>query len=243
MAVAACVNCHNAHADSPKKDWKLGDVRGVLEVNSVIDGQLANGAAMGNSIVIGAALIGLILLGITLLTARSVTAPLVRLVGDMKKLAAGEADVAIHGANRRDEIGDIAAAVDLFKVKATETARIEADRRQAEESRMAAARKTEMRRLADDFQAAVGGIIGTVSSTATGLEEAAGSLTHAAEETQSLSATVAAASEEASANVQSVASASEELAGSVNEISRQVQESSRIAGEAVKQAEKTDARI
>ena len=82
-----------------------------------------------------------------------------------------------------------------------------------------------------------------MSSAATELEAAAGSLTQTAETTQQLSGSVASASHEALANVNSVASASEELAGSVSEIARQVQESSRIAGEAVTQAGETDARI
>jgi adenylate cyclase len=29
---AACVGCHNSHPESPKKDWKVGDVRGIQEV-------------------------------------------------------------------------------------------------------------------------------------------------------------------------------------------------------------------
>src|SRR5262249_57579376 len=59
MAVQACVNCHNTIAGSPKKDWKLGDVRGVLEITSVIDAELAHGAALSRSIIVGAILIGL----------------------------------------------------------------------------------------------------------------------------------------------------------------------------------------
>jgi methyl-accepting chemotaxis protein len=46
MVVQACVNCHNTIPESPKKDWKLGDVRGVLEVTSVIDAELANGVGV-----------------------------------------------------------------------------------------------------------------------------------------------------------------------------------------------------
>jgi methyl-accepting chemotaxis protein len=52
MVVEACVNCHNTIAGSPKKDWKLGDVRGVLEITSVIDAELANGAALSRSIIL-----------------------------------------------------------------------------------------------------------------------------------------------------------------------------------------------
>jgi len=54
MVVEACVNCHNTIAESPKKDWKLGDVRGVLEVTSIIDPDFANGAALSRHIIGGA---------------------------------------------------------------------------------------------------------------------------------------------------------------------------------------------
>src|SRR5262249_45447521 len=107
----------------------------------------------------------------------------------------------------------------------------------------AATRKSAMLRLADEFQAAIGGIVNTVSSASSQLESAAGTLTTTADSTQELSGMVAAASEEASTHVNAVASATEEMRASVMEMGRQVHDSSRIAGEAVKQAERTDARI
>jgi methyl-accepting chemotaxis protein len=100
-----------------------------------------------------------------------------------------------------------------------------------------------MRQLADQFDAAVGKSLQTVSSSASELESAASMLTRTAEETKQLSNTVAGASEQASSNVSTVAAATQELAASVSEISRQVQESSRIAADAVLQAQRTDARI
>jgi signal transduction histidine kinase len=110
MSVQACVNCHNTTAASPKKDWKLGDVRGVLEIVSVIDSQLADGAALSRSIIIGAILIGLVLTGITLAVARSVTKPVGSLIGAMRKLAAGNFETALPGLGRSDEIGLLAVA-------------------------------------------------------------------------------------------------------------------------------------
>ncbi|MGP0091433.1 MAG: protoglobin domain-containing protein [Xanthobacteraceae bacterium] len=98
-------------------------------------------------------------------------------------------------------------------------------------------------RLANSFDASVGGIIRSVSSAASDLETAATKLSRTAESTQQISTSVAATSEQASANVKSVASATDEMSSSVNEISRQVQESSKIAREAVMQAQKTDTRI
>jgi methyl-accepting chemotaxis protein len=100
-----------------------------------------------------------------------------------------------------------------------------------------------MNRIADGFQAVVGEIVKTVSTTSTELESSAGALTGTAERGRELATTVARASEEASTNVQSVASATEELSSSVNEISRQVQESARMAGEAVNQARGTTERV
>jgi methyl-accepting chemotaxis protein len=137
----------------------------------------------------------------------------------------------------------MAQAVETFKVKLAEKAQQEAAEKHAQEAKLAAQRKADMHKLADSFEAAVGGIVQSVSSSATELEAAATTLTSTADTTQRLSTVVASASEEASSNVQSVASATDELSASVSEIGRQVHESSRIAGEAVKQADTTDTRI
>ena len=100
-----------------------------------------------------------------------------------------------------------------------------------------------MNKLADAFQAAVGGIVNTVSSASSQLEPPPARCPAPPNRPSSCPGMVAAASEQASANVGAVASAAEEMTASVTEISRQVHDFSRIAGDAVKQAERTDARI
>ena len=160
----------------------------------------------------------------------------------MNDLAGGKLDVEVPGIGRSDEVGEMAKAVEVFKSNAVARQALEAEQREAE-TRAAARRKADMNKMANDFEAAVGEIIETVSSASTQLEASAGTLTSTAERAQQLTTTVAAASEEASTNVQSVASATEEMASSVNEISRQVQESARIANEAVDQARKTNDRV
>ena len=181
--------------------------------------------------------------GLALLIGRSVARPLSAMAAAMRELAQGNFDVVLAGIGRRDEIGEMAQAVDAFKLKAIEKAQREAEQKEAEARAAAAERKTAMHKLADSFEAAVGDIVQTVSAASTQLEAAAGTLTKTAETTQHLSGSVASASQQASANVQSVASATDELGSSISEIARQVQESSRIAGDAVKQAERTDHRI
>ncbi|MBB4304942.1 methyl-accepting chemotaxis protein [Rhodobium orientis] len=176
------------------------------------------------------------------LIGRSVVRPLSRMTATMGVLADGDLAVEIPDTGRGDEIGRMAAAVEVFKSNAIERKRLE-DQEKDEEARRAAARKADMERLADSFETTVGDIIRTVSTSSRELESSADVLTGTAQRTRELSTSVAAASDEASANVQSVASASEEMAASVNEIGRQVLESSQMAAEAVGQAERTDARI
>ncbi|PWB63020.1 MAG: hypothetical protein C3F17_10245 [Bradyrhizobiaceae bacterium] len=179
---------------------------------------------------------------VTLTVARMISRPIAGMTGAMTALAGGDQSVEIPGTGRKDEVGRMADAVQVFK-----TGMIEAERLRAEqantEARAEAERQAAMRRLASEFEQAVGSIVATVSSAAGELEQAAGSLSRTANVTGELSGSAAAASEQASANVQSVASAAEEMSASVEEISRQVRESSVIATEAVQQAGRTDARI
>jgi methyl-accepting chemotaxis protein len=192
-------------------------------------------------VVAGAAvLLGLL---IAFLVARGIIGPLSGLTSGMKELAGGNFGVVLPGLGRKDEVGDMAQAVETFKVKAAEKARDEAEAKITQDQAAAKKRKADMVKLADDFENAVGEIVDTVSSASTELEASATTLTSTAERAQELTTMVAAASEEASTNVQSVASATEEMASSVNEISRQVQESARMAGEAVDQARITNDRV
>ena len=182
-------------------------------------------------------------LAIAFLIARGIIRPLTGLTAGMKELAGGNFGVILPGLDRKDEVGDMAQAVETFKVKAEDKAREEAETKIKQDEVLARQRKAEMARMADDFESAVGQIVATVSSASTQLEASANTLTSTAERSQELATTVAAASEEASTNVQSVASATEELTSSVNEISRQVQESARMAGDAVGQARSTTERV
>ena len=181
-------------------------------------------------------------IGMFMLITRRVTRPLDTIQGGMRKLAGGDTSVEVAYAERKDEIGALAGAMQAFKDSLVEAERLRGEQRETE-TRAASMRKSEMARLANDFQTTVGNIVNAVSTASGELEQAAGTLTRTAESTQKLSGAVASASEEASTNVQTVASAAEEMTASVNEIAQRVQESSKIAAEAVKQADKTDARI
>jgi methyl-accepting chemotaxis protein len=189
--------------------------------------------------------IGGFLLGgaLAMLLGKGISRPMIAMCKAMRELASGNFDVVLPGLGRRDELGEMAGAVEEFKMQAIAKAERDAAEHDAQNKASAAARRDELIRFADDFEAAVGAIVANVSASAVQLEAAAGTLTRTAESTQTLSSQAAGASEEASSNMQSVATATEELSASVDEIGRQVEESNRIAEAAVVQAEQTDGRI
>jgi methyl-accepting chemotaxis protein len=180
--------------------------------------------------------------GVSLLIGRSISNALSAMIHAMTRLAGGDPTIAIPSLGRKDEVGEMADAVQVFKTNMIETERLRAEQLEAEQ-RQLQQRRADMHKLADAFEGAVGEIVEKVSSAATELEASAGTLTATAERGQELAIAVAASSGETSTNVQLVAFSSEELTSSVNEISRQVQESSRVANEAVDQAQKTNDRV
>jgi methyl-accepting chemotaxis protein len=96
---------------------------------------------------------------IAVFTARSVANPILALTKGMRELADGNFGVVLPGLKRRDEIGNIAKAVEAFKVKAEEKAQAEAEAKAEQDRQAEAERQAAMERMANEFEAAVGGIV------------------------------------------------------------------------------------
>ena len=167
-----------------------------------------------------------------------VVRPLTRMTGFMGVLASGDTAADVPDRGRKDEIGAMAAAVQVFKDGMIRNRALEAEAAQARLD-TEAQRKAGMRRLADDFEAAVGGVVEMVASAAVEMQATAQQLTATAQETAAQAGSVSGAAEEAGTNVTSVASAAEELGASVGEIGRQVARSSEQARTAVTEAQAT----
>lgn len=223
-------------SDSMKRDLLANQKRIEVETRGITD-QTQSLIAM---LAVGSFLIGSLL---ALVLGNGISRPMLKMCAAMRDLAGGNFSVVLPGLGRKDELGEMAGAVEEFKLQAIAKAERDAATQEERNRISSEARRAEMIQFADQFESAVGVIVSNVSSSATQLESAADTLTRTAETTQSLSTHVAGASEEASSNMQSVAAATEELSMSVDEIGRQVRESSRIAASAVKQAHETDARI
>lgn len=116
MTTQACVDCHNERADTPRKNWRLGDVRGVLEVATVIGPRLAAGAVVSRRIIIwGVVVAGILSALLIILMIRIISRPLSALGGAMNQLAGGDKTVGVPLTGRLDEIGDMARTVAVFK--------------------------------------------------------------------------------------------------------------------------------
>ena len=165
---------------------------------------------------------------------RAISRPIVRMTDVMRRLAEGDREVDIPGVGRRDEIGSMAEAVDVFKRNAITAHRL-AEEQKAEQAGKEA-RAAEIVRLVGAFDSSVSSILRTVSSAATELDGTAQSMAAIAEETDRQATASAAAAEQTSNNVQTVASAAEEMSGSLQEIARQVTRSNTVANQAVEQA-------
>lgn len=168
-----------------------------------------------------------------------ITTPLRGMTEAMTRLANGETGLDVPATARRDEIGAMARAIDVFKTTALARMRLEAEqietKHRAEQERRAAMSKT-----ADAFESKIGGLVALLSSDATKMEATARSMAGTATRTNTQATTVAAAAEEASVGVSTVAAAAEELSTSITEISRQVAQSAKITGKAVEDTRRTD---
>src|SRR6195952_4446132 len=194
--------------------------------------------------VLGLAILGIAVIAgsIAWMIGRSIAKPLNQLGASMQSLADGKLDGEIPGLGRGDEVGAMAATVQIFKDNAVRIRGLE-EAEAATQARTAADRRAAMENIASDFERSVTGIVRSVSTAAAGMQTTAQSMTATASDASARAATVSAASESSSNNVGTVAAAAEELSSSVGEISRQVARSSEIASKAVGDAERTNATV
>lgn len=178
---------------------------------------------------------------IAFLTSRSIATPLVEMTASMRQLADGNLETDVPAQDRTDEVGEMSSAVQVFKENAIRNKALEAEqkeKRQVEEKRQAV-----ISAAVSEFDASIGTIVNSVSSSAAELNSTALSMSSIAEETSSQATSVAAASEEASTNVQTVASATEEMSISIMEINSQITQASLASKEAVENVTNTAAQM
>jgi methyl-accepting chemotaxis protein len=155
------------------------------------------------------------------LVVRDITQPLQRVVGAITALNQGNFDAPVADIHRKDELGEVASALDTFRMTAAEAARLRADQEQGR-LRAVEQQKSLLLDLAKTLEADIGGAARSVEGN---VAEIVGSV----EQMNSLAATASSSSDEvarntneASQNMDAVATAVSELTASSGEISRQI---------------------
>lgn len=173
---------------------------------------------------------------------RSITRPVSAMTAAMTDLAQGNYDVEVPALSNRDEIGEMAQAVEVFKQNGKRMKDMEAEQRD-QQARAEEEKREAMKALADDFQSRILGIVQAVSSSSTEMQSTSESMSQMAQDSSRKAAQVATASGQATANVHAVASSADELSASVSEINHQVGQSTEIATRANGEAEHTNATV
>lgn len=231
MSGQSCVTCHNSHPDSPNTDWRLGDVRGVFEVTTPIDDQLAQANAAGWSAVGVLLVVGAGVVAANVAAARNVSQPLQRLAGALTSLGQGDRGIDLTAeSNRSDEVGAIAAALDGYRTTLSETVRLEADRiaERADRDQRVAQVEADIA----DLETRLIGIVRDLSSSAGAMGDAAATIGQTASSATTESSSVADRAEAARQSVDAVAGAANDLSGSLDRISGVVQTSTGTADKA-----------
>ncbi|GGF63014.1 methyl-accepting chemotaxis protein [Azorhizobium oxalatiphilum] len=188
--------------------------------------------------IVGVVVVVLAVAAVLVLVSRRAIKPLVAMTAAVGELADGKLETEIPGVGRKDEIGEMAASVQVFKESLLRNAALEAETVAARE-KAEAERRASMMELADMFEQSVGAIVNAVGASANQLKGASNVLAGGADDTASRSSAVAAAAEEAAVNVNVVASSAEELGSSVQEIGRQVEQAAAVSLTAVEEARNT----
>ena len=173
--------------------------------------------------------IALGILGIAL----GVIRPVVRMTAVMKRLAQGDLDVEIPSAARKDEIGQMAQTVEVFKTSTIENVKLREHQRQSAED-ATEAKRSAMLKMADAVEHETTKSVQSISAATKGVDVAARGLTVLATTLSSDSQAVAAASEQSLANAQTVSAAAEQLTASIREIGSQIERASQVTGNAVR---------
>jgi methyl-accepting chemotaxis protein len=177
--------------------------------------------------------------GFAMLLANIIATPFARTTALMEDVAKGDLSINVDDVERRDDVGRLRRALQVFVENARAVKRMEAEQAELKQ-RSEAERKSALLAMAETFERSVGQVVETVAAASTELQASSETLSRTAKETSGHSNVVARTAETSASNVQTVASASEEMSASIAEIAQQVGQSAQIAREAERKAAETN---
>ncbi len=205
-------------------------------IDATVDAMSLDGAVIGGGLLV--AIIGALLVTVSVL----VTSPLTRMVAAMSELATGNVSARIPFIGRRDEVGSMAAAMQVFKNSAGALDAMRAEQAEAA-AKAAEERRLTLDKIASAFESSVTLIVTGLATSATQMKESAEMMSATAEETTRQTRAATSAAEEASQTVRVAASETEELSKAIDHISMQIKTSASVAARAVERARDSESKI
>ena len=235
---------NNSRADSEKLEEDAATlIEASIERSGLRYSEASSVYAVDSIVLAAVALLGIIAAFVIgrMISSRGIVQPIEETVKRLQALAGGNLDVSVYGVDRKDEVGSIAAATQVFKdnLIAAQRMRDEQDRARQEREQ----RQEVVNKAIERFSSAAEEVVRSVASASTELQAAAESLTKSATEAATQATSVAVAAEQTSSNVNSVASATEELAASVHEIGERAHQAHGITQNAVSEVTQTNAMV
>ena len=191
---------------------------------------------MRNKLLIGGLFGILAIAAIGMFLGRRLSRPLSDTTEIMSRLADGNTEINVPGMERKDEIGQIARAVEVFRLNAIEKNKSDASEKLAQQKKDE--NQAVMEKLVENFSSNIEEIVNIISTAAGELDATAVSMTGIATETNKRSSAVSLASEETAANVHTVASASNRMSCSITSINQQINQAATASFQAVRDVEK-----
>jgi methyl-accepting chemotaxis protein len=230
-------------------DYGFNAVDADLEKLSIENTESANGvradlladAERNKLFIILGTVLGFFVSAVVIAVVRSsIVRPIKSITDVMQQLSTGKTDVKIGHLDRRDEIGTMAEAIDVFRrnmieIHSMEQATFQAEQRRADE------RKAEMHELANEFEKSVQQIAKELVESVAIMHDNAQSMSFIAAKTRDKSQITAGIVIETQSNVGSVAEAAEQLAKSIEELSSQTRTARELTTKTV--ADSADARF
>lgn len=173
--------------------------------------------------------------------AKLISKPILKLADQMSVIADGDVSVEITDVDRKDEIGEMAKALNVLKKNKITADKLEQEQRAVQEKQVQ--RAEFLSDLTNRFDATISEMVTNLSAATTQLGSTAHSMNDIAQSASSESSAMSSVSQETSVNIQSVASATEELVASIGDLNTQVVQTSQTTDEVVNQVEQATAEI
>ncbi|TLP48477.1 MULTISPECIES: methyl-accepting chemotaxis protein [Cohaesibacter] len=193
------------------------------------------------ALLIGSLIVAAVILAFAFVVVSRMMKPLPKLTGILVGLARDEEASHIPFRDRKDEIGDMAAAIEVLNQHNIHRHSLEAEKSKDEKAR--AEREQSILRMIGDFDANIQSALKVTRENTQTMEGTAERLSSIAESTSSQTNEASSISHEAASNVQAVASAAEEMAASIEEITRQLGQTQIVVNQTTEEARMTNDKV